>query len=119
MQADDGAWRSTRDGRILAVAGAILADLGAYLWPSTHIPPHTAAMLMGGCYDVPAVAVEVDGRADEQGADRPLPRGGAPRGQLLRRADASTTPRASSGSTRSSCGGATSSGRSRTRARSA
>ena len=42
---------------------------------------------MGGCYDVPAVAVERHGRADEQGADRAVPRGGAPRGQLLRRAD--------------------------------
>jgi carbon-monoxide dehydrogenase large subunit len=46
-------------GRILAVRASILADVGAYLLPTTAIPPHTTAMLMTGCYDVPAAAVSV------------------------------------------------------------
>ena len=37
------------------------ADLGAYLLSSTAIPPHTAAMLITGCYDIPAAEVTVVG----------------------------------------------------------
>lgn len=48
-------------GRILALRARILADLGAYLLPSTAIPPHTTAMLLSGCYDIPAVEVFVTG----------------------------------------------------------
>jgi aerobic carbon-monoxide dehydrogenase large subunit len=65
-------------GRILAVRASILADLGAYLLPTTAIPPHTAAMLMTGCYEIPAAAVSVRGaRTDKvptgpyRGAGRP------------------------------------------------
>ncbi len=65
-------------GRILAVRAEILADLGAYLLPTTAIPPHTTAMLMTGCYDVRAAAVSVRGaRTDKvptgpyRGAGRP------------------------------------------------
>ena len=65
-------------GRILAVRASILADLGAYLLSTTAIPPHTTAMLMTGCYDVPAAAVSVRGaRTDKvptgpyRGAGRP------------------------------------------------
>ena len=39
----------------------MLADLGAYLLPSTPIPPHTIAMLITGAYDIPAVEVVVTG----------------------------------------------------------
>jgi aerobic carbon-monoxide dehydrogenase large subunit len=49
------------DGRMLAVRARIRADLGAYLLPATAIPPHTAAMLMAGCYTIPAADVEVTG----------------------------------------------------------
>ena len=49
------------DGDLLAVRARIVADLGGYLLPATAIPGHTAAMLMAGCYDVPAVAVELVG----------------------------------------------------------
>ncbi len=49
------------DGRFLAIRARILADLGAYLYATTAIPPHTAAMLMCGVYDLPAAAVEVRG----------------------------------------------------------
>ena len=66
------------DGRILGLRGRILADLGAYLLPSTAIPPHTTAMLLSGCYDIPAVEVIVTGArthkvptAPYRGAGRP------------------------------------------------
>jgi carbon-monoxide dehydrogenase large subunit len=49
------------DGRIVALRASMLADLGAYLLPSTPIPPHTAAMLMTGCYDIPRAQVTVRG----------------------------------------------------------
>src|SRR5436190_10818909 len=49
------------DGRMLALRARIVADLGAYLLPITAIPPHTMAMLMTGCYAIPAAHVEVVG----------------------------------------------------------
>jgi carbon-monoxide dehydrogenase large subunit len=65
-------------GRILAVSAEILADLGAYLLPTTAMPPHTTAMLMTGCYDVQTASVTVRGaRTDKvptgpyRGAGRP------------------------------------------------
>ena len=51
----------TGDGRMLAVRARIRADLGAYLLPATAIPPHTAGMLMAGCYTMPAAEVSVTG----------------------------------------------------------
>jgi carbon-monoxide dehydrogenase large subunit len=51
----------TAKGDLLAVRARIVADLGAYLLPVTAIPGHTAAMLMAGCYDVGAAAVELIG----------------------------------------------------------
>jgi carbon-monoxide dehydrogenase large subunit len=71
------------DGRILGVRAKILADLGAYLWPSTHIPPHTAAMLMGGCYDVPAVAVEITGARTNKVPTGPYRGAGRPEGNYF------------------------------------
>ena len=66
------------DGRMLAVRARIVADLGAYLYANTAAPPHTAAMLMCGCYAIPAAAVSVVGaRTDKvptgpcRGAGRP------------------------------------------------
>ena len=71
-------WRSTPTGGSSALRGRILADLGAYLLPSTAIPPHTTAMLLSGCYDIPAVEVIVTGArtnkvptAPYRGAGRP------------------------------------------------
>jgi aerobic carbon-monoxide dehydrogenase large subunit len=49
------------DGRMLGVRARIVADLGAYLLPATAMPPHTAAMLMAGCYTIPAADVAVTG----------------------------------------------------------
>ena len=48
-------------GRMLAVRARLWADLGAYLYSSTAIPPHTAAMLMCGVYDVGVAEVELIG----------------------------------------------------------
>jgi len=71
------------DGRILGVRAKILADLGAYLWPSTPIPPHTAGMLMGGGYDVPAVAVEVTGARTNKVPTGPYRGAGRPEGNYF------------------------------------
>jgi carbon-monoxide dehydrogenase large subunit len=49
------------DGRMLAVRARIRADLGAYLLPATAIPPHTAGMLVAGCYTMQAAEVSVTG----------------------------------------------------------
>ena len=49
------------DGRMVAIRAHLRADLGAYLLPSTVIPPHTAAMLITGCYDIPAAEVTIFG----------------------------------------------------------
>ena len=66
------------DGQMLAVRARLWADLGAYLFTSTAIPPHTAAMLMCGAYRLEAAHVEVVGaRTDKvptgpyRGAGRP------------------------------------------------
>jgi carbon-monoxide dehydrogenase large subunit len=66
------------DGRMLAVRADILADLGAFLLPTTAIPPHTAATLMTGVYDVDcAEATVIGARTDKvptgpyRGAGRP------------------------------------------------
>jgi aerobic carbon-monoxide dehydrogenase large subunit len=49
-------------GRMLALRAALTADLGAYLLTTTAIPPHTAGMLLTGCYDIPAASVTVVGK---------------------------------------------------------
>jgi carbon-monoxide dehydrogenase large subunit len=50
------------EGRMLALRARVFADLGGYLMPTTAIPAHTTAMLMGGVYDIRAADVEVVGR---------------------------------------------------------
>jgi aerobic carbon-monoxide dehydrogenase large subunit len=49
------------DGRMLGLRAWLWADLGAYLLSTTAIPPHTAAMLMTGCYAIPAAEVKLVG----------------------------------------------------------
>jgi aerobic carbon-monoxide dehydrogenase large subunit len=49
------------DGRIRGIRARMVHDLGGYLLPSTHIPLHTAGMLMTGCYDIPAADVALVG----------------------------------------------------------
>ena len=67
------------EGTILALRGRILADLGAYLLPSTAIPPHTTAMLLSGCYDIPAVEVFVTGVRTNRVPTGPTAARGGPR----------------------------------------
>ena len=71
------------EGRVLAVRARILADLGAYLWPATHIPPHTAGMLMCGCYDIPAAEVEVVGALTHKVPAGPYRGAGRPEGNYF------------------------------------
>ncbi|MGZ5300519.1 MAG: xanthine dehydrogenase family protein molybdopterin-binding subunit [Actinomycetota bacterium] len=66
------------DGRFLAVRARIVADLGAYLYPTTPVVPVTSAMLVTGVYATPAADVEMLGVATNavptgpcRGAGRP------------------------------------------------
>lgn len=52
-----------RDGRFTALRADIAADVGAYLYPNTANVSVTTAMLMTGCYDIPAVEVNLAGFA--------------------------------------------------------
>jgi carbon-monoxide dehydrogenase large subunit len=65
-------------GTMLALRARLIADLGAYLLTSTAIPPHTAAMLMTGCYDIPAAAVTVVGMATHKVPTGPYRGAGRP-----------------------------------------
>ncbi len=49
------------EGRMLALTARLYADLGAYLLSSTAVPPLTAAMLITGCYEIPAVRATILG----------------------------------------------------------
>ncbi len=51
------------EGRMLALRARYVADLGAYLYPSTVVPGITGGKLLTGCYAIPAVDVEVYGVA--------------------------------------------------------
>jgi carbon-monoxide dehydrogenase large subunit len=50
-----------RDGTIVALHLDILADLGAYYQLLTPFIPELGSFVMGGCYDVPAVRVDIAG----------------------------------------------------------
>jgi aerobic carbon-monoxide dehydrogenase large subunit len=65
-------------GRMLAVRARILADLGAYLYVNTCAPPHTTAMLMCGCYTIPAASVTVVGARTDKVPTGPLRGAGRP-----------------------------------------
>ena len=71
------------DGRILALRGRLLADLGAYLLPSTPIPPHTTAMLLAGCYDIQDVEVFVTGARTNKVPTAPYRGAGRPEASYL------------------------------------
>src|SRR5205085_2083084 len=56
---------------------------GAFLYPTTPVPGHTAAMLLGGCYDVPAIAVDLRGMRTDKVPVAPSRGAGRPEGALL------------------------------------
>jgi aerobic carbon-monoxide dehydrogenase large subunit len=49
------------EGRMLALRARLWSDLGGYLLTTTPLPPHTAATLIAGCYDIGAADVAVVG----------------------------------------------------------
>jgi aerobic carbon-monoxide dehydrogenase large subunit len=51
----------TDDGAILGLRAHVHADLGGYLYTTTPVAPMTCAMLLTGCYAIPAVDVQVTG----------------------------------------------------------
>jgi carbon-monoxide dehydrogenase large subunit len=71
------------DGRFLALRARVLADLGAYLYPSTPVPPINAAVLATGCYDIPASDVEVVGVATNKVPTGPYRGAGRPEGAYV------------------------------------
>jgi len=72
-----------RGGRILAIRARLLADLGAYLLPSTPIPPITTAMLLAGTYAIPNAQVEVIGVATNKVPTGPYRGAGRPEAGYL------------------------------------
>jgi carbon-monoxide dehydrogenase large subunit len=73
----------TADGRMLALRARCTADLGAYLYTSTAIPPLTAAGLLTGCYEIPAADVEVVGLATTKVPTGPYRGAGRPEAALV------------------------------------
>jgi aerobic carbon-monoxide dehydrogenase large subunit len=71
------------DGTILAVRERILADLGGWLWPATHIPLHTAGMLICGAYDIPAAEVQARGALTHKVPTGPYRGAGRPEGNYF------------------------------------
>jgi carbon-monoxide dehydrogenase large subunit len=49
------------DGHMLALRAALWSDLGGYLLTTTPLPPHTAATLIAGCYDIAVADITVVG----------------------------------------------------------
>ncbi|MDR5709223.1 MAG: xanthine dehydrogenase family protein molybdopterin-binding subunit [Armatimonadota bacterium] len=70
-------------GRITGVRATLWADAGAYLYPSTVIPPVTAAMLLTGAYAIPAAEVTVLGVATNKVPTGPYRGAGRPEAAYL------------------------------------
>jgi carbon-monoxide dehydrogenase large subunit len=66
------------EGRFLAVRARLVADLGAYLYPTTPIVPVTSAVLVTGAYATPAADVEVVGVATNKVPTGPYRGAGRP-----------------------------------------
>ncbi len=70
-------------GRITAVRATLLADVGAYLYPSTPVPPVTTGMLLTGAYAIPAADVTVLGVATNKVPTGPYRGAGRPEAAYL------------------------------------
>lgn len=66
------------EGHFLALEADVLADLGAYLSPSTPIAPFTAATLLNGGYRIPAAKVSLCGVATNKVPTGPYRGAGRP-----------------------------------------
>ncbi|HSC91472.1 MAG TPA: xanthine dehydrogenase family protein molybdopterin-binding subunit [Gaiellaceae bacterium] len=71
------------EGRMLALRARLLADLGAYLLPTTAVSPHTTAMLITGTYAIQDVDVEVVGVATTKVPTGPYRGAGRPEAAYL------------------------------------
>jgi len=60
-QIDDVEVAVARDGRILALRCKVIADLGAYHQLLTPLIPTLTALMILGCYKIPAVSVHITG----------------------------------------------------------
>ena len=72
----------TAEGDILALRARVEADLGAYLYSTTPVAPMTCAMLLTGCYDIPAVEVAVTGMRSHRVPTGPYRGAGRPEAAL-------------------------------------
>lgn len=72
-----------RHGRILAVRAHLVADLGAYLFPSTPVPSLTTAMLLTGAYEIANATVELVGVATNKVPTGPYRGAGRPEAAYL------------------------------------
>jgi carbon-monoxide dehydrogenase large subunit len=71
------------DGRMLGLRARLLADVGAYFYGTTPIAPQTAAMLLTGCYEIPAAEVEVVGVCTNKVPTGPYRGAGRPEAALV------------------------------------
>lgn len=71
------------DGRFVAIEADLLADLGAYLFPSTPIAPNTAATMMTGAYRIPSAKVSLTGVATNKVPTGPYRGAGRPEACLF------------------------------------
>ncbi|HWG60432.1 MAG TPA: xanthine dehydrogenase family protein molybdopterin-binding subunit [Streptosporangiaceae bacterium] len=70
-------------GRFLALRARLVADVGAYLYPATTVPPVLAGSLLTGVYDIPAASVEVLGVATNKVPTGPYRGAGRPEGAYI------------------------------------
>jgi len=71
------------EGRILGVRARLIADLGAYLFSATPVPPITTAMLLVGAYAIPHASVELLGVATNKVPTGPYRGAGRPEAAYL------------------------------------
>jgi carbon-monoxide dehydrogenase large subunit len=71
-----------RDGTMLGLRARVEADLGAYLYSTTPVAPMTCAMLLTGCYAIPAVDVTVTGVCSNRVPTGPYRGAGRPEAAL-------------------------------------
>jgi aerobic carbon-monoxide dehydrogenase large subunit len=71
------------DGRVLAIRARLVADMGAYLQPTSPFPGITTGMLMVGPYAIPSARVELLGVATNKVPVGPYRGAGRPEAALL------------------------------------
>ncbi len=74
---------AVRGGRMTAVRALLVADAGAYLYPSTPVPPVNTAMLLTGTYDIRHAHVRLLGVATNKVPTGPYRGAGRPEAAYL------------------------------------